>query len=152
MKLRVFIQNEAGSTRKNRHDEKSLAFLRSEEVSRPYPYPYGFIVGTTAADGLNVDCFVLTQQPLRTGDLVTCEPVGLMEQFEDGNDDHNVLARVIGDSSDVTEDTKATLADFVLNVFRHVQNKRIMVGRFLPAHAAMAHVQAHLDPQGEQPA
>lgn len=93
MELRVFIQNEAGSTRKNRHDEKTLAFLRSEEVSRPYPYPYGFVVDTTAADGLNVDCFVLTKQTLHTGDLVTCEVLGLMEQFEDGQDDHNVLAR-----------------------------------------------------------
>ena len=39
MNLKVFIQNEAGSDRKNRHNEKTLEFLRSERVSRAYPFP-----------------------------------------------------------------------------------------------------------------
>ena len=81
MNLKVFIQNEAGSTQKHYHNEKTLQWRRTEKVSRPYPYPYGFILGTTRADGANLDCFVITEQHLKTGDLVDCEVFGLMQQI-----------------------------------------------------------------------
>jgi hypothetical protein len=42
MTFRVFIENEAGSNRKNHHDEKAMTFQRSEMVSRAYPYPLWF--------------------------------------------------------------------------------------------------------------
>jgi hypothetical protein len=45
MTIRVFVQNEAGSNRKNYHDEKTLEFWRSQIVSHAYPFPYGFIKG-----------------------------------------------------------------------------------------------------------
>ncbi len=60
MDLKVYIQNEAGSNLKHYHNEKTLILKRTVEVSRPYPFPYGFILDTTSADGLNLDCFVIT--------------------------------------------------------------------------------------------
>jgi inorganic pyrophosphatase len=54
--MKVFIQNEAGSFIKHAHDEKTLEPRGATRVSRAYPFPYGFILGTTADDGLNVDC------------------------------------------------------------------------------------------------
>jgi inorganic pyrophosphatase len=95
--MRVFIENEAGSTTKHHHDEKRLIPLGTEQVARPYPYPYGFVVGTTGGDGDNVDCFVITATPLRTGEMVECSPVALLEQIEDGEVDHNLLAVPAGD-------------------------------------------------------
>ena len=97
----VFIENEAGSTTKHHHDEKALTLLHTEEVSRPYPYPYGFVLNTTSGDGDNVDCFVLTDKPLKTGETLEVVPVGFLEQFtvEDGGPDqvdHNVLAVPVG--------------------------------------------------------
>jgi inorganic pyrophosphatase len=114
-------------------------------VSRPYPFPYGFIIGTTAADGHNLDCYVITQQGLRTGQIVTCEPIGLMEQLEDAAEDHNVLAKLPNESVEITNDIEAALVKFVLNVFRHVKDKRISVGRFRSAGAATAHIRRCLD-------
>ena len=58
--MKVFIENEAGSNKKNIFDEKSLEFEKQVDVSRSYPYPYGFVLNTTVEDGDNVDCFVLT--------------------------------------------------------------------------------------------
>ena len=144
--MKVFIQNEAGTNRKHYHDEKTLELTRVVDVSRPYPFPYGFIVDTTAADGWNVDCYVLTRRPLRTGEIVECEPVGLMEQVEDGHEDHNVLAVIAGDVATVTPDIEAALAAFSREVFSHVPGKRMQVGRFLPRAAADAHIAAHRDP------
>ena len=146
MRVSVFIQNEAGSSLKNRHDEKTLEFQRSERVSRPYPFPYGFIVGTTAADDLNVDCFVLTTRPLRSGEIVECDVLGLMEQIEDGEEDHNVLAGLPGEDAGVTPFVEQRLADFVANVFGHLEGKHVRAGRFLGQEAAAAHIQARVDP------
>lgn len=44
---------------------------------------------------------LLTSEPLRTGQVVDVVPVGLVEQFEDGEHDHNVLARLPGEAVDV---------------------------------------------------
>ena len=145
MVVKVFIQNEAGSDQKQHHDEKTLEWRRAVTVSRAYPFPYGFIVGTTADDGCNVDCFVLTTQPLRTGDVVDCEVVGLMEQFEDGHTDHNVLVTVTGEPMTVTTAIQTTLTDFVQHVFDHIEGKQIRVGRFLGSEPAMVHVAVHSD-------
>jgi inorganic pyrophosphatase len=143
MNIRVFIQNEAGSNKKHYHDETTLEWKRTAEVSLPYPYPYGFIVGTVAEDGCNVDCFVITDRTLKTGQLIECDAVGLMEQFEDGQDDHNVLACPLGEVVEVGGDVQARLTGFVLGVFAHVESKRMSVGRFLEAEAARAHVLTH---------
>jgi len=94
MTVNVFVQNEAGSTQKNYHDEQTFEFMFAKTVSRAYPYPYGFIVRTNADDGCNVDCFIITKRHLRTGQTFECEAFALMEQIEDGNVDHNVLAKL----------------------------------------------------------
>ncbi len=78
--IRVFIENVAGSRLKHHHDEETLTLLAVEPVSGPYPFPYGFVPGTRAPDGDAVDCFVITERPLPTGELVDCEPIALMEQ------------------------------------------------------------------------
>jgi inorganic pyrophosphatase len=115
--IQVFIENPAGSRAKNIHDEKTLEFKGSIPVARAYPFPYGFILGTTSEDGGNLDCFVLTNRALRRGDVVACSIVGLMEQFEDGALDHNILAALEGESASVTESVKSKLKKFVTEVF-----------------------------------
>ena len=141
--VKVFIQNEAGSNQKNYHDEKTLEWKRVTMVSSPYPFPYGFIVGTTGEDDCNVDCFIITSKPLVTGQLVDCDAIGLMEQIEDGDQDHNILARLPGTDLQVTPEIERTLTDFVMHVFDHVDCKQIRVGRFLGSEAADTYVAAH---------
>jgi hypothetical protein len=68
--LRVFLENEAGSLTKNLHDERALTHTGGMQVSRPYPFPYGFLLDTTNEDGDNLDCFVLTRADLRRGSIV----------------------------------------------------------------------------------
>ena len=145
MTVRVFIQNEAGSAQKNYHDEKRLLWQRAATVSRAYPFPYGFVIDTSADDECNVDCFVITDRPLRTGDIVECEVLGLMEQFEDGQVDHNVLARLRGADAIVDDDVRDRLEQFVTTVFSHIPGKRIVVGRFLDAQHAEAHLVEHAE-------
>ena len=145
MMVQVFVQNEAGSNQKHYHDEKSLVLQRIATVSRAYPFPYGFIIGTSAADGCNVDCFVVTDASLRTGQIVDCDVIGLMEQIEDGQEDHNILARLSGSTAAVDASVQTRLSDFVSGVFAHVPEKQVVVGRFLDVAAAEAHLAARTD-------
>jgi inorganic pyrophosphatase len=115
--IQVFIENLAGSRTKNIHDEKTFEFKGSLTVARPYPFPYGFILDTTSEDGGNLDCFVLTNRALCRGVIVDCSVAGLMEQFEDGKQDHNILATLAGESATLTESVKLELAAFVNEVF-----------------------------------
>lgn len=130
-RIRVFIENEAGVSLKNLHDERTLTRLRSQPVARPYPYPYGFVLETRNEDGDNLDCYVLTTRQLRRGDIVECMPIALMEQMESGQQDHNVLAVLPEEPRVLDRALQEELTEFVLHVFDNVPGRMVTVGRFL---------------------
>ena len=134
--MQVFIENEAGSRRKNIYDERTLRHLRTVDVSASYPYPYGFVIGTVSGDDDAVDCFVLTAEPLIAGTTLECDPIGLLEQVEDGEIDHKVLAVPSGASATIDETTIVALKKFISGVFAHIPNKRMEIGRLLGRDAA----------------
>jgi hypothetical protein len=140
--LQVFVENAAGSCLKHHHDEETHAFLGTEEVRAPYPFPYGFVPETLAPDGDCVDVFVITDRPLRTGDLVDCEVFALMEQTEAGLVDHNLLAVPAGEMPPDREVLRPALTRFVMEVFAGMPGRETTVGRFLPAGEAVAYLEA----------
>ena len=139
--MRVMIENEAGSRRKNTYDEETLTWLKVEEVSAAYPFPYGFAIGTKSEDGDAADCFVLTARKLAAGTIVECEPIGLLEQIEDGEIDHKVLAVPAGDTF-YPHEAEPRLRDFVSRVFAHVPGKQMKIGRLLDRTAAETYLRA----------
>ena len=144
--VRVFIENEAGSDIKHHHDEVRLVETHLERVRAPYPYPYGFVPGTLAADGDAVDCFVITRRRLHTGDLVAAEVLGLMEQFDGGGANHNVVAVLPGEPLPDLALLRDELAAFVEEVFRGLPGRESTAGRLLPVDHALAHLAACLPP------
>jgi inorganic pyrophosphatase len=135
--VQVFIQNEAGLDAKHSYNEKTLEYLGSQRVSRPYPYPYGFILGTTSEDGDNLDCFVITKRKLGRGSIIECQPLALLEQIEDNLADHNVLAVPDGESAKIDQEVVTKISEFILHVFDHIPGKQIGVGRVLPVEDAL---------------
>ena len=129
--MNIFIENEAESNKKNLFDEKTLTYRKTVEVSRPYPYAYGFVIGTTSGDGDNLDCFVLTSRHLKSGDMVESEPVGMFEMIDDGQDDPKILACLAGESIVVDERVRERLREFIAHVFDHLPSKKIKMGKFL---------------------
>ncbi|HEX7287661.1 MAG TPA: inorganic diphosphatase [Candidatus Angelobacter sp.] len=141
--MKVYIENEAGSFIKHIYNEKTFELKTSMRVSRAYPFPYGFVPHTSAEDGDNVDCFVLTKTPLRTGAIVDCHVLGLMEQIEDGEVDHKILAAVPGETVCLDHRMQQALTDFALHVFDHLAGKSMRIGRFLDRRAAFVHPRQH---------
>lgn len=143
--LQIFIENKAGSCSKNEYDPRTLSHLGSSPVSLPYPYPYGFVVGTVAGDGDSVDCFVLTETELLSGETIDCRAVALIEQVEDGEVDHKVIGVPVGENGSLDDATAGRLIAFIQGVFAHIPGKRMEVGRVLGAPEAEAFVEASRD-------
>lgn len=139
--MKVFIENEVGSNQKNVYNEKTLEYRKTYTVSRQYPYPYGFVLDTTSGDGDNLDCFVITDKPLKQGVIVEAEPVALMEQIEDNEEDHKILAILPGELAQITEEIKRKLKEFAEHVFDHLEGKKMRIGNFYGKEAAEKHVE-----------
>jgi inorganic pyrophosphatase len=139
--VRVFVESEAGSDVRRVFDETTLALRSEHRVSAAYPFPYGFILGTITDDGSAVDCFVLTAGRIASGTIMRAEPVGLLEQIENDEIDHKVLAVPAGESWSVDASSlQGTLRAFISDLFRPYADVRVEVGRVLGADAAMAFI------------
>lgn len=138
--IRVFIENEAGSDLKHHHDEERFAVTQIERVQAAYPYPYGFVPGTLAPDGDAVDCFVITSRPLHTGDFVTAEIAGLMEQTDGGGGNHNIVVTLPGDPEPDWPAVRRDLAHFIVEVFRGLPGRESTAGRLLGVDGALAYL------------
>jgi inorganic pyrophosphatase len=138
--LKAFIQNEAGSKIKNRHNEKTLEYLGAVELSESYPFPYGFILETTTEDGDNVDCFVFTQKEMGSNTIVECSVIGLLELYENGEKDHKVIAVLPGEHSSAIEAGLDSIHRFYENL-----SKQFNVGEFLPVSAALDYINTYSD-------
>ena len=145
--IKVLIQVEAGSRERNLYNEKTLELKGRRRMSRPFPYPYGFIIGTSAADGDCVDCYIITTNKFKAGSMVECEPVGLMEQDENGEIDHKVLAALPGQTVEPDERLLKELRDFIYALMAPFPDVHISIGNILPREAALQHIQEFRDRQ-----
>lgn len=138
--IEVFIEVEAGSCDKHLYDEKNFEYKGMRQVSHPYPYPYGFIIGTTTADGESVDCYIITKDRLKPGTIVACETIGLLEMIEDGDIDHKVLVTTPGQNVEIDHVLHDVLRKFIYNIFAQFPEACVEVGRILPKQVAIDHI------------
>jgi inorganic pyrophosphatase len=141
--IQMLIQVAAGSCDRNIYNERTLEYLETRHGSRPYLYPYGFIIGTSAEDGACVDCYLITHDRLTAGAIVECEPVGLLLQDEDGEVDHKVLAVIPGQEVVLGQELLQELQAFIYSIFAEHPDMRIRVGPILLREAALEHLQKY---------
>lgn len=139
--IKVLIQVEGGSSQRRFYDERTLEYKETRQSHQPFPYPYGFILGTRAADGDSVDCYIITREKVPAGSIVECDPVGLMEQNEDGEIDHKVLAALPGQSVELSLELLEELRNFIYGIFARYPSVDIKIGDLLPRDAALQHIE-----------
>ena len=136
--IQMLIQVAAGSCHRKIYNERTLEYLETRPGSRPYTYPYGFIVGTSAEDGACVDCYLITSDKVTSSAIVECEPVGLLLQDEDGEIDHKILAAIPGQAVIVGPELLQELQEFIYAIFAGYP---VRVGPILPREAALEYLQ-----------
>ncbi len=135
--IQVLIQVAAGSCDRKIYQESTLEYLETRHGSLAYPYPYGFIIGTSSPDGGCVDCYLITSAKGIAGSMVECEPVGLLLQDEDGEIDHKVLAALPGQEVPLGSELLLELQGFIYIAFAEYPDMKVQVGPILPREAAL---------------
>jgi inorganic pyrophosphatase len=147
--ITVFIEVAAGSNEKHAYDEQTLEERGSSHTLRPYPYPYGFVPGTVTDDGEALDCYLLTRRHLAPGTQVECEPAGLLEFFEEDEEDHKLLALLPGEQVEIDAALRDELAEFIYAIFRKYPGMRVRVGEIrgqAEALALLKKLRSHREP------
>lgn len=141
--VKVFVTIEKGSYERNLYDERTLEYLGARRLSLPYPYSYGFIPGTNAADGDCLDCYVITEDPLQHGRIVECVPAGLLEMEEDGEEDYKVLATLPRQDVALDQALLEALRDFIYGVFARFPETTVRIGDILSSQEARRYIEQH---------
>lgn len=137
----VFVEAARGSREKHAYDETNLAYKGKGETLLPYPYPYGFILGTRTPEGDCVDCYLVTEQRFSPGERVEAEPAGLLEFFEEEELDHKVLATIPGEEVALNEELRERLESFIYGIFEMFPQMRVRVGELRSQEAAEGFVE-----------
>jgi len=140
--VRVFVECRSGSREKHRYNERTLEYQKTARVLEPYPYAYGFVLGTAAEDGDAVDAFVITARHLEPETIVDGEALGLLEMREGDEIDHKVLVALPGERLPPMESIRDTLEEFILAIFKKFPDVEVRIGRVLPATDAAEHIQS----------
>jgi len=141
--IKVLVQVAGGSSDRRIYDEKTLEYKGTRQGSLFYIYPYGFILGTRAEDGDSVDCYIITRESLEAGSIVECEPIGLLEQDEDGEIDHKVLASLPNEHMEATQGLAQEMREFIHRLFAAHPKMHVTVGNILSREEAIKYISDH---------
>jgi inorganic pyrophosphatase len=138
--MKVFIEQTCEPTKKNVFDKQTGEYSKTVDFHLTYPYAYGYILDTLASDGDELDCYVITEQKFEHSAVIECEPIGMVEYFEDGQADHKIFVVPKGEEGVVTEVVKQKLLEFDARYFEGQPNKNTHVGDFLGKEVADAEI------------
>jgi len=111
-KVRVYIEIEKGGNIKYEYN-KAKRCLEIDRLLQPphaYPYAYGFIPNTLAADGDDLDALVVTTTPLVRDKVYNVHIVNALRMEDEKGMDEKVICTV--DGSDVSTDILAEIEMF----------------------------------------
>src|SRR5579884_1304548 len=92
--VRMIVEIPKNCGNKYEYDGKLGVFRLDRALYSPMHYPgdYGFIPGTTAADGDPLDVPVMVEEPSFPGCMVEVRPVGLLHMVDQHEKDQKILA------------------------------------------------------------
>jgi len=141
--VEMFIEAEAGSCDKHDYDEKSMEYRGCRTAVVPFPYPYGFILGTLTEEEDGVDCYLITDETPPAGSTVECEPAALLEFFEGDETDHKILAVPVNSQQEIDPRVCRTLEKFIYTIWTRFPEVQVRVGSLLPKEDALEYIEKY---------
>lgn len=136
--MKIFIEVTSNTDQRPIYDEKTLRYQKTIKVNRPYPYAYGFIFDTISVDGSNLDCYMITTKELKSGTVIEAEPIGMVEYFEDGQEDHKIFMAFPDEQIIIDDKVKQKITEFADHYFDNRPEKVTRMGKFLGKDEAIA--------------
>ncbi len=140
MKVEIFLQNEKNSRYRDKYDEQTLEFIRTDELLAAAEYQYGFIPGTTGEDGDCIDVWSISESSHDTGKPISAEIIGALEMYEEyrgeKQSDIKIFVSPEKNTAELTEDIVAGIKDFTRRIFKKFPEVSISFGKTLTAEEA----------------
>ncbi len=97
--VRVVVEVPKGSRNKYETDRESgrIKLDRVLFSAVHYPADYGYVEGTLAEDGDEVDVLVLIDEPTFPGCLIRAKPIGMLRMKDEKGIDNKILAVPVND-------------------------------------------------------
>jgi len=152
--LNVVVEAPRGSRLKLEYDPRQRVFRaeRPLPVGLAYPFDWGFIPGTRAADGDPVDAMVLNDVPTYPGTVIACHALGMVEVVERPGDGakERPNPRVIlvpawsgGSARRLPRSFRTQLAQFFVWVTANT-GKQVRIAGWATPEQALAHVRTRV--------
>lgn len=123
--LQVIIETPKGSRNKYAYDVEQRVFELKKvlPVGMDFPYDFGFIPSTQAADGDPLDVLLLMDEPAFPGCLVRARLIGAVEgeQSENGKKERNDRLVAVAEKCHLFNDVKK-LSDLPANLLAELEN------------------------------
>jgi inorganic pyrophosphatase len=142
--MNVFIETLKNSDMRTRYDETTFQRKGTFKVSSPYPYAYGFIVGSNKKGEDCLDCYVLTDKPLMEGQSLDCEPIFMIEVYEGEEEDHKVILKTFEYEIDDEKRVANTIKSFITKIFSKNPEVRISFGRTIGKEETIKFINSHM--------
>ncbi len=142
--MQVFIEALKNSDLRTRYDETTFQRQEAFKVSSPYPYAYGFIMGSNKKGEDCLDCYVLTDETLMEGQSLDCEPVFMIEVYEGSEEDHKVIMKTVEHEIDNDELVANTIKSFIIKIFSEDPEVRISFGRIIGKEETIQFINSHM--------
>jgi inorganic pyrophosphatase len=137
--VNAVIEIPRGSSNKYEYDPRYDVFRLDRPLYSPlfYPFDYGWIAGTLAADGDSLDVLVIGSHPTFPGCVVTCRPLGVLMMRDEKGPDEKILARVVHDPrfhgvrrlGHVSEHILREIEHF-FEVYKTLEEKEVQIGEW----------------------
>jgi inorganic pyrophosphatase len=144
-KVRVYIEIEQNSNMKYEICKETHTLVLDRILPPPYvyPFPYGYIVDTRAADGDDLDMVLLTDKPIANNTFLDVYIVGVLIMEDEQGMDEKVLCVLPEDADRITNlddvplRTRETIAWFFSNYKTHTPGKWSRVSEYRDKHYAI---------------
>lgn len=152
--VNVYVEIPQGVSVKYELDKESgLIFVdRFLYTEMDYPFNYGFVPGTLAADGDPVDILVLSSKPVVPGTVIPSRPIGMLEMEDEAGIDNKVIAvpllkidqkfKDYNDVSDIPAKIKDEIKYFFENYKKSEPGKWVKVRNWKDKKTAIAEIKS----------